>query len=162
MLKVKRILLPTVGGLVILFLGALAFWRGGQGADRADPDDARLVALGQEVYARHCAACHGDRLQGQPDWRVRKPDGRLPAPPHDETGHTWHHPDQHLFRLTRDGLEPPLALVGYESDMPAFADALGDEEIWAVLSYIKSTWPAKARAYQERADKAYRSQATEQ
>ena len=109
------------------------------------PDDRRLVALGGEVYVRDCAACHGARLEGQANWRQRRADGRLPAPPHDATGHTWHHPDQQLFALTKYG---PAALAGggYESDMPAYEDTLSDEEIWAVLSYIKSRWPAEIQA----------------
>ena len=35
--------------------------------------------------------------------------------------------------------------------MPGFAATLSDTEIWAVLAYIKSTWPADIRAAQERA-----------
>ncbi len=109
------------------------------------PDDAALVSRGERVYAEACAACHGARLQGQPDWRTRKPDGRLPAPPHDASGHTWHHPDAQLIILTRDG---PAAVVGgaYESDMPAFRDSLSDADIIAALSYIKSQWPPAIRA----------------
>jgi mono/diheme cytochrome c family protein len=107
---------------------------------RADPRDAARVALGARVYAQHCAACHGAKLEGQPDWRKRLANGRLPAPPHDESGHTWHHPDRVLFALTRNGLVPPYAPKNYASDMPAFAGPLSDDEIWAVLAYLKSHW----------------------
>jgi mono/diheme cytochrome c family protein len=107
---------------------------------RADPRDKVKVALGGKLYAQHCAACHGPKLEGQPNWRRPMPNGRLPAPPHDESGHTWHHPDRVLFAITKDGLVPPHAPRGYESDMPAFAGKLSDEEIWAVLAYIKSHW----------------------
>ena len=102
------------------------------------------MAQGAAVYARECAACHGERLEGQENWRQRRADGRLPAPPHDASGHTWHHPDQQLFALTKFG---PAALVGegYESDMPGYEEILSDEEIVAVLSYIKSTWPPDVR-----------------
>lgn len=115
-----------------------------QSGARIDPDNARLVALGGAVYAAECAACHGANLEGQPNWRQRRADGRLPAPPHDPSGHTWHHPDAQLFALTKFG---PAALAGggYESDMPAYAETLSDDEIWAVLSYIKSRWPAQIR-----------------
>jgi mono/diheme cytochrome c family protein len=34
--------------------------------------------------------------------------------------------------------------------MPAFKDVLNDHEIWALLAYIKSLWPAEIRARQER------------
>jgi mono/diheme cytochrome c family protein len=109
---------------------------------RADPGDAGRVALGERVYAQHCASCHGAKLEGQPHWRSRLPNGRLPAPPHDDTGHTWHHADALLFAITQQGLVPPYAPAGYESDMPAFGRTLSDDEIWATLAFIKSRWTA--------------------
>lgn len=107
---------------------------------RADPRDAAKVALGARVYAQQCAACHGAKLEGQSNWRTRLANGRLPAPPHDESGHTWHHPDYVLFAVTKNGLVPPYAPKDYESDMPAFAGKLSDDEIRAVLAYLKSHW----------------------
>jgi mono/diheme cytochrome c family protein len=107
----------------------------GCGERRAD------LALGEKLYAQHCAACHGAKLEGQPNWRARLPNGRMPAPPHDDSGHTWHHPDEVLFGITKHGLVPPYAPPAYASDMPGFADKLSDEEIRAVLAYIASTWP---------------------
>lgn len=107
---------------------------------RADPGDAARVARGARVYAQHCASCHGAKLEGQPNWRSRLPNGRLPAPPHDETGHSWHHPDRVLFAITKNGLVPPYAPQDYASDMPAFSGRLADDEIWAVLAFIKSRW----------------------
>ncbi|WP_086465902.1 c-type cytochrome [Oceanibaculum nanhaiense] len=109
-----------------------------------DPGNTEQVALGRDIYAAQCAACHGTRLEGQPDWQVRLPDGRLPAPPHDASGHTWHHPDSQLFAMTKYGIEP-FAPKGYESDMPAFRDILTDTEIAAALAYIKSRWPQDIR-----------------
>ena len=53
-----------------------------------DPSDQALVINGKEIYTNNCASCHGAELQGQPDWRTRLASGRLPAPPHDKTGHT--------------------------------------------------------------------------
>ncbi len=118
----------------------------GEGAVRLAPDDPGVVARGAEIYAEACAGCHGAKLEGEANWRQRKADGRLPAPPHDRSGHTWHHPDFMLFLLTKHG---PAALMegrAYETDMPGFADSLSDREIVAVLSYIKSTWPPAIRA----------------
>jgi mono/diheme cytochrome c family protein len=115
---------------------------------QADPDNAEQVALGQQVYASFCAGCHGVNLQGQPDWRKRLPMGNFPAPPHDETGHTWHHADQWLFEIVKYGGRyhaPPR----YRSAMPAYQEILSDIEIWAVLAFIKSHWPASIRAQQE-------------
>ena len=99
--------------------------------------------VGQKVYAQHCAACHGAKLEGHPDWRAKLPSGRMPAPPHDDSGHTWHHPDHVLFGITKYGLTAPYAPPGYESDMPAFADKLSDDEIRAVLAYIATHWSAE-------------------
>lgn len=113
---------------------------------RADPRDAAKVALGAEVYARTCAVCHGARLEGQPEWRTRLPNGRLPAPPHDDSGHTWHHPDNLIFAITKYGVVPPHAPAGYQSDMPAFGGSLSDGEIWAALAYIKKQWSRKVRS----------------
>jgi mono/diheme cytochrome c family protein len=126
-------------------LMAVDWW---PGAGPTGEDDADRIALGHARYAAHCASCHGAALEGQPNWRERLPSGELPAPPHDETGHTWHHPDEQLFRLTKEGVAP-FAPEGYVTDMPGFAEALTDDEIRAVLAYIKSTWPAEIRAHQE-------------
>lgn len=113
-------------------------------------DDRELVAYGRVLYVSHCAACHGVKLEGQPNWRERLPNGRLPAPPHDESGHTWHHSDTVLFDITRNGMASGrTAPPGYESDMPAYAGILTDEEIIAVLAYIKSTWPKEILALQQ-------------
>lgn len=108
---------------------------------------AREIALGQSVYAANCASCHGKQLEGQPDWQTPLANGRLPAPPHDASGHTWHHSDEMLFNVTRNGLKP-YAGEDYESDMPAFAGILKDDEIRAVIEFIKSTWPERERDYQ--------------
>ena len=114
------------------------------------PEDQRLLAIGQKVYVAQCAACHGQRLEGQPNWRERGADGRLPAPPHDASGHTWHHPDELLFRITKYGVAKAANLKNYESAMPAYEDRLSAEEIVAVLSWIKSTWPPEIRARVDR------------
>jgi mono/diheme cytochrome c family protein len=117
-------------------------------AQAAAADDPAQVALGAEAYAAECASCHGADLAGQPDWQTRLPDGTYPAPPHDASGHTWHHPDALLLDYIRRG---GAALIGggFKSNMPGFADRLTEDEIQAVLAFIKSTWPAEVRARQE-------------
>lgn len=109
------------------------------------PGDKVLVARGAQIYAQNCASCHGDNLEGAPDWQTRRADGKLPAPPHDETGHTWHHGDQVLFDLTKYGLAAMLN-EDYATDMPVYDGVLPDQDIVAVLSFIKSRWPAEVQS----------------
>jgi len=111
-----------------------------------EPVTAADIEAGQALYAENCASCHGAELEGQPDWRRRLDTGRMPAPPHDETGHTWHHSDRNLFIVAKGGVS--AVVPGYESDMPAFEEILTDDEIADVLSYIKSTWPDRQREFQ--------------
>ncbi|MGB1346141.1 MAG: c-type cytochrome [Pseudomonadales bacterium] len=103
------------------------------------PNDKELVLLGKDVYAQQCAACHGANLEGQANWRQRDNKGYMPAPPHDANGHTWHHPDEYLFSVTKYGIEETLGRE-YPNNMPAYETHLTDKQIVAVLSYIKSTW----------------------
>lgn len=129
-----------IGAAAVFFYSALLQ----PGPAFIDPADQTLVMQGRAIYANNCAACHGESLQGQPNWRDRMPNGRLPAPPHDKTGHTWHHPDAMLVDMVKNGLVPgKTAPPGYVSDMPAYRDMLSDQEIIAVLAYIKSSWPPK-------------------
>lgn len=107
---------------------------------------------GRQLYEANCASCHGLKLEGQPDWMKRLPSGRLPAPPHDETGHTWHHTDEQLVRITLDGLAS--IAPGYETDMPAFRGRLSEDEVKAIFDYIKSTWPDRTREIQAARSKA--------
>ena len=137
----KLLLLVTAVGLA----GAVAIVH-----RRANSDSA---PRGAALYAEHCAACHGADLEGAPDWKSARPSGRLPAPPHDAAGHTWHHGDALLFRIVKEGTAAVVG-NGYESDMPAFEGVLEDAEIRDVLAYIKSTWPERERRLQERATMA--------
>lgn len=118
----------------------------------ADPTDTEQVKLGNRIYLENCTACHGVDLEGETNWRTPKPDGSLKAPPHDQTGHTWHHPDTLIFEYTKKGGKA-MGPADFKSNMPGFEGKLSDREIWAVLSYIKSRWPEKIRAQQERLNK---------
>jgi len=145
----EKTLRNTVGiGLVVggVILAVFAGWRYAGTASTAVAS-ADIIAQGRQIYVDQCAACHGANLAGQADWRTPLASGRLPAPPHDESGHTWHHPDEVLFRIVKEGTAAVVG-GGYESDMPGFADVLSDAEIRAVLDYIKSTWPERERSYQ--------------
>jgi mono/diheme cytochrome c family protein len=127
-----------------------------RGQLRADPTNPEQVAAGQHFYDLTCATCHGKNLEGEKNWQSPLPTGGLPAPPHDESGHTWHHPDEILFRVTKlgGGAEAP---PGFKSNMPAFSGSLSDEQIWAILAYIKSRWPPHIRSRQAEIDRRNRS-----
>ena len=105
---------------------------------------------GTELYTEHCATCHGAQLEGQPDWQVADESGVLPAPPHDASGHTWHHDDAMLADYTRRGGQAVLDGMGvrFTSGMPGFGEVLSDGDIAAILAFIKSQWPARIQAIQ--------------
>lgn len=126
--------------LVFVAVGIIWFVLDNRESATTVAGDAELIARGEAIYGQSCASCHGLNLEGQANWRRRNEDGTLPAPPHDSSGHTWHHSDEVLFNLTKWGT---AAVVGgdYKSNMPGFAGTLEDDEIWAVLQYIKSRWP---------------------
>ena len=120
------------------------------------PDDPQVLRVGARIYAQQCAACHGAKGEGQPDWRDRGPDGLLPAPPHDASGHTWHHPDEQLFAITQQGLAQLINQPDYRTAMPIYGGVLSDDEIVAVLSWIKAQWPPEVRQRHDEINVQYR------
>jgi len=100
------------------------------------------------LYAQHCAACHGARGEGQPNWWKAGPNGRLPAPPLDATGHAWQHADAELTELLTEGMAT-VAGPDYQTDMPAYGGRLSAPEIAALVGWMKSLWPPGTRALQE-------------
>lgn len=154
-MHLTRARLLLIAAVVLALAGALAALWPGPAPQPApgitfSPGDPAVVAAGRRLYAAQCANCHGADLEGQPNWQTRKADGMLPAPPHDETGHTWHHPDAVLFALTKYGPARVIGDPNYKSAMPGYDGTLSDDQIIAVLSYIKSTWPAPVRERHDR------------
>lgn len=142
--KLMRLFLSAAG---VLLIGGVIFYFSSP-LDKAElgislqHKDRAVVDVGKAIYAENCASCHGVVLEGQAIWRQRDVEGYLPAPPHDERGHTWHHPDSYLFLMTKYGIEEMIG-KSYPNNMPVFEDKLTDDEIIAALSYIKSTWPGR-------------------
>lgn len=133
---IARLSLAVVGSISMLYLS-------GAGPLQAETE-------GRKLYLENCAACHGVDLEGQPDWRSPDENGLLPAPPHDETGHTWHHDDAMLRDYITRGGQAVLDDMGvtFTSGMPGFGSFLQADEIEAILDYIKSTWPDRIREMQ--------------
>ncbi|MDE2969946.1 MAG: cytochrome c, partial [Chloroflexota bacterium] len=73
--------------------------------------------------------------------------GLLPAPPHDNYGHTWHHGDGYLFRVTKRG-GAAFMMPGQQSNMPGFDVQMTDQEIIDVIEYIMGFWGAHVREFQ--------------
>ncbi|MDX1000812.1 c-type cytochrome [Sinorhizobium medicae] len=142
-----RTVLFSVLGIAVAGFGFVGGWPW-LAAQISNADaSATTVAQGKTLYAKHCATCHGAKLEGQRDWKSPLASGRMPAPPHDASGHTWHHADGVLFRVTKEG---PAAVVGegYQSNMQGFGNIMSDDDIRAVIAFIKSTWPEREREYQ--------------
>ena len=150
------IIIPSI----ILILGMFFYFAEEKVAEAAitlNPDNKETILLGKSVYVQNCASCHGVKLEGQKDWMSRLPDGLMPAPPHDETGHTWHHSDKYLFMITKYGIEDIIGQK-YPNNMPAYKDILSNKEIISVLSYIKSTWPNKVKKIHDQINNREKSQ----
>jgi len=154
----------VIGGIVIAIAASQFGWSHFKKMTEAArqtrllPDDLKIVAEGKLIYVQHCADCHGQNLEGEANWRVPLPNGRMPAPPHNAEGHTWHHADALLFAITKHG---PGKIIGsgYKSNMPGYVGLLSDEQIIQVLSFIKSTWPENIRKHHDENNKAALSRA---
>lgn len=152
-------LIRTVFAVAIVCALGLGAWA--YHAATADADDgflrwqdARIVDAGSRLYGAHCAGCHGT-LDGTASALVA--DARLHGPAHDETGHSWQHPDFALFRLVRDGVAEANCLPVDPDRMPIFKDVVSDAELVAILSYIKSTWSDEIRRDHDQVNMMYRA-----
>ncbi|OQM74520.1 c-type cytochrome [Manganibacter manganicus] len=152
----KKFLVPALVALAaaVAIYGGFAFLNRNS-AGLLEPHNGTVVARGEAVYARNCASCHGNNLEGQPDWQTRDEDGFMPAPPHDASGHTWHHPDQLLFNITKLGVVKAANLKDYKTRMPAYDGVLSDDDIIAVLSFIKSRWPTDVQRRHDELNRVY-------
>ena len=136
----------AVAGLGLLLIGGFILFYNPTTATaitvNAEPVSAEQIALGKEVYNANCASCHGPTGEGQPNWKQPDEKGALPAPPHDSSGHTWHHADGQLLQIIAQGGSMP------GSAMPAYTETLTEAEIVAVLAYIKTFWGSEEMEFQ--------------
>ncbi len=142
----SRVALALGAGCTLLVVGCTRA-RPGETTGGLPPLDPAEVARGRAVYAQSCASCHGPRAEGAKNWAVPDARGNLPAPPHDDSGHTWRHSDKELAELIRNGWRDPFNKTD-ELTMPPFKDKLSDEGIRSVITYFKSLWSEEHRRWQ--------------
>ena len=90
------------------------------------PNDTATLARGQQLFAQNCAICHG--AGGKGDGPLGQ---NLNPRPVDLTGsHLTTHTDGDLYWWIGHG----IAGTG----MPSFTGTLGDQDIWALIRYVRS------------------------
>ena len=116
-----------------------------------DANGKELFLEGQEVYFRdgHCATCH------QPNGK-----GLDPAFPSIATSEWVNGDDERLIKLALYGLIGPLEVDGkkYNGQVPMtpFGGLLGDDEMAAVLTFVRNSFGNKADPIQPEAVRAVR------
>lgn len=140
----RRLFFWSILGVLGLLFNVAIFWpiKSDTTFTRLDVKNETLVAQGNKIYVMHCASCHGTNLEGQSNWREIGADGLYPAPPHDDSGHTWRHSDNYLIESVKYSFAE-------KNNMPAFNKTLTDDEVIAVLTFIKSRWTSKNQTFQE-------------
>lgn len=96
---------------------------------------AAPTALGAKVYEDHCAACHGAAGQGVA--------GAIPALAGNRAV-TLASPDNLLRVVLGGGFAPATAGNPRPFGMPPFATTLSDEQIAAVVSFVRGSWGHRA------------------
>ncbi len=109
--------------------------------------DSEQITQGRVYYEETCAKCHGISGEGMFPEAPLEPDasGRYGAPPHNSTGHTWHHTDELLLRYV---LEGGFADLSNFYPMPRWDDLYDREKAALIIAYIKTMWTDEQRIYQ--------------
>jgi len=94
-----------------------------------------VMALGSELYERHCADCHGADGEGRPP----------EYPPLAGNRSLTMRPAVNSIRMVLNGGFPPgTAGNPRPYGMPPFRPTLNDDEVAAVVSYIRNSWGNRA------------------
>jgi mono/diheme cytochrome c family protein len=112
-----------------------------------DPVEPSRALKGQAIYADRCARCHGDGGQGND-----------PAyPPLDGNSSVMEPTGVNAIRMVLSGgFAPVTAGNPRPYSMPPFAQVLGDEDVAAVVTYIRQAWGNRAGAVSATDVRAYR------
>jgi mono/diheme cytochrome c family protein len=96
---------------------------------------------GAELFAKHCATCHGEQGQGMPL------DGKVALPALAGNRAVTMHSTANLVRIIlAGGYAPSTAGNPRPFGMPPFVHVLNDEDIAAVTTYIRGAWGHQAQA----------------
>jgi mono/diheme cytochrome c family protein len=114
------------------------------------PGAVDAVALGKRTFTAMCAPCHQETGLGLP--------GQFPP----LTGSDWVNTPGHsrLIHIVLDGLSGPIEVNGqpFNNAMVPWRDALNDEQIAAVLTYVRQAWGNQGAPVPVEAVKALRDQ----
>ncbi|MGZ5092290.1 MAG: c-type cytochrome [Burkholderiales bacterium] len=102
----------------------------------AVPSSARLVApnvmeLGRKIYDQQCAVCHGAEGKGQPP---------LYPPLANNQSITMPSPVNSIRMVLNGGYPPGTKKNPRPHGMPPFSHILNDDEVSAVVTYIRVAW----------------------
>jgi mono/diheme cytochrome c family protein len=146
----------------MIYVAALAAFlvHGAAGASEPPAIDPAVVERGKAVYEKYCALCHGAAAEGAPNWQVRDKLGEVPAPPHNQEGHSWRHADMMLYHTVHDGARNPFN-PSQRFTMPGFQFVLTPGEIGSVLTYLRTLWTPEQREFQRQETTTYKAVATQ-
>lgn len=133
-----------------VFNPQLVSWTGGGAQAPTGPPDPKT--FGKRVFTQNCVVCHQATGLGVA--------GQFPPLAGSEwvVGGDWHG-DNHLVKILLNGLQGPIQVKGatYNNAMPPWSQ-LKDEQIAAVLTYIRSEWGNDAPSITPEYVKAVREQ----
>lgn len=90
--------------------------------------DTESIVSGRQVFAQHCASCHGADASGRGPLAAS-----LPMWPPNLAGHMlWDRTDGEVFWRIGHGLRNS---AGIET-MPGFAETLPEDDIWALVNFL--------------------------
>lgn len=101
----------------------------------APANAAGVLARGAQIYANHCAACHRERGQGH--------DGAYPALA-GSGALRMATPTNAIGMVLNGGFPPSTARNPRPYGMPPFGHVLNDEDVAAVLSFMRTSWGNRA------------------
>jgi mono/diheme cytochrome c family protein len=130
------------------YLQSLPATAGAPAPALADGRSEQMVARGQKLYEQHCVDCHGGDGQGIP-----------PAYPPlaGNRALTMHEPVNAIRIVLNGGFAPATAGNPRPYGMPPYSHVLNDEEVAAVVSYLRASWGNRAAAVSAAQVNRYRS-----